>query len=116
MNDIVIVFDDTNIKSEIIRDVIGEKGFADIVVRKKRLEEYYSEMLLSKYPGAEWFTMGSVFEFNALRHELEQKHKEDTRVIHCFSSFFITDKEKVLLSFEKLKDRKSTRLNSSHDN
>ena len=24
MNDIVIVFDDTNIKSEIIRDVIGE--------------------------------------------------------------------------------------------
>ncbi|MCI8899790.1 MAG: hypothetical protein HFH75_00840 [Lachnospiraceae bacterium] len=103
MNDIVIVFDDTNIKSEIIRDVIGEKGFADIVVRKKRLEEYYSEMLLSKYPGAEWFTMGSVFEFNALRHELEQKHKEDTRVIHCFSSFFITDKEKVLLSFEKLK-------------
>ena len=50
MNDIVIVFDDTNIKSEIIRDVIGEKGFADIVVRKKRLEEYYSEMLLSKYP------------------------------------------------------------------
>lgn len=103
MNNILIVFDDTNVVSEIIRDVIGDKGFANVVVKKRKLEEYYSELLLGKYARAEWQTMHSVFEFNELRLKLERKCSKETRILHCFSNFFISNEEQALLSFDKLK-------------
>lgn len=34
----VIIYDDTGRKSEVISDIIGDKGFSDVVVKKKRLE------------------------------------------------------------------------------
>ena len=37
----VVIYDDTGRKSEVITDIIGSKGFADVVIRKRRLEEYY---------------------------------------------------------------------------
>ena len=35
----VIIYDDTGRKSEVITDIIGEKGFADVVVKRRRMEE-----------------------------------------------------------------------------
>lgn len=40
---VIIIYDDTGRKSEVISDIIGDKGFADVVVKKRRLEEYYQE-------------------------------------------------------------------------
>jgi hypothetical protein len=37
----LVIYDDTGKKSEVIADIIGEKGFADVVVKKRRLEEPY---------------------------------------------------------------------------
>ena len=34
-------YDDTISKNDDIREVIGQKGFGDVVVKKKRLESYY---------------------------------------------------------------------------
>ena len=41
----IVVYDDTGKKSEVIEDIIGEKGFSDVVVRKRRLEDYYHDEL-----------------------------------------------------------------------
>ena len=41
----IFIYDDTGRKSEIISDIIGDKGFSDVVVKKKRLEEYYKEVM-----------------------------------------------------------------------
>ena len=37
---IIVIYDDTGKKSEVIADIIGERGFADVVVKKRKLEDY----------------------------------------------------------------------------
>lgn len=98
-----IVFDDTGKKSEVITDIIGEKGFAQVVVKKRRLESYYQESVGKLYPEAEWKWVHSLFQFEELAGELERLSGEELRVLHCFSNFLISDEKKVLLSYEKLR-------------
>lgn len=100
---VLVVFDDTGAKSEVIADVIGDRGFADVVVKRKRLEQYYRENLEQLYPQAEWKLVRTVFEFGGLRQWLDGAADADTRVLHCFSGFLISQKEPVLAAYEKLR-------------
>lgn len=100
---VLVIFDDTNEKSEIIKDIIGEKGFANVVVKKRKLEHYYREEIQKLYPEAKWQTIHSIFEFNELADNLENIFSEDTRVLHCFSNYIISNKTQVFLSYEKLR-------------
>lgn len=100
---ILIIFDDTGKKSEIIEDIVGKKGFADIVVKKRRLEEYYHDCVRKLYPNEEWKKLGSIFEYADLVEKLQLISEEEVYILHCFSNFFVVDEEKVLLSFAKLK-------------
>lgn len=97
---VLIFFDDTVPKSEAVRDVIGDKGFSQVVVKKHRLEEYYEKTLRSLYPDAMWQTVLSPYRFQEIRSHLSEE--ENVRVLHCFSNFIFSEKEKALLSFEKL--------------
>lgn len=99
---VYVIFDDTSPKSEIIKDIIGEKGFADVVVKKKTLEEHYRQTLAKLYPDFKWLTVRSVFEFHALAENISLEVDEKVKVLHCFSDYMITDAEKALLSYEKL--------------
>ena len=58
---IIVVYDDTGRKSEVITDIIGDKGFADVVVRRRHLEEYYQDELKKVYPDLKWKKVHSVF-------------------------------------------------------
>lgn len=102
-DDILIIFDDTNAKSEIIKDVIGERGFAGVVVKKRKLEDYFFESVSKIFPNARYKVFCSLYELGDFSNILENTANENTRVLHCFSNFIISDKEKVNLSFEKLK-------------
>ena len=66
----IVVYDDTGKKSEVIEDIIGEKGFSDVVVRKRRLEDYYHDELKKIYPGLIWKKICSVFEYADLNDEM----------------------------------------------
>ena len=57
----IVIYDDTNEKSEVIRDIIGNKGFADVVVKKQKLESYYQEKIGKVYSKLQWITVRSVF-------------------------------------------------------
>ena len=35
---VIVIYDDTGRKSDVIRDIIGDKGFADVVVKKRHLD------------------------------------------------------------------------------
>ena len=98
----IVIFDDTGKKSEVISDIIGDKGFADVVVKKRRLEEYYRDELLKEFPDMVWKKLHSSFEFGDLCEDPAYRASADARVLHCFSDFLITDGEKARLSFRKL--------------
>ncbi|MCR5249870.1 MAG: hypothetical protein K6E50_04625 [Lachnospiraceae bacterium] len=99
---VIVVFDDTGKKSEVISDIIGDKGFADVVVKKRRLEEYYRDELEKLYPELTWKKLHSLFEFADLGEELEHKNSGDVRILHCISDHLISDAQKAGLSFKKL--------------
>lgn len=103
VDDVLIIFDDTIAKSEIIRDVIGDRGFAGVVVRKKRLEEYFFESILGVFPFAKKKVFCSPYELSDFSVTLENTISDDTRVLHCFSNFIISDEKEANLSFMKLK-------------
>lgn len=100
---ILIVYDDTQKKADVIRDVIGDKGFGDVVVKKKRLGTYYEETLHEKFPDGEIRLLTSSFAWNDLRESLERRFAPDTRVVHCFSHYIFSVPEKALLAFEKVR-------------
>lgn len=99
---VVVIYDDTGRKSEVITDIIGEKGFGDVVVRRRRLEEYYQEEMEKTYSGVVWKRIHSPFEYAGLIKELEVLNAGDVKLMHCFSNYFISDGKKASLSFRKL--------------
>lgn len=99
---VLVVYDDTGRKSEVIEDIIGEKGFSDVVVKKRRLEEYYQDEVKKIFPDLIWRKIHSAFEYADMIKELELYVDGDIRIMHCFSNYLITDNEKAALSFKKL--------------
>lgn len=100
---VFVVYDDTGKKSEVISDIIGEKGFGDVVVKKQCLETYYRKSLEKALPIVSWRKIHSPFEYADLKNEIEHSLvANDTAVLHCFSNYLISDEEKANLSFEKL--------------
>lgn len=98
---IAVIYDDTGRKSEVISDIVGDKGFGDVVVKKKHLEEYYLCEIRKIFSDVIWKKVRSVFEYEDILKELEL-YDDDIRVIHCFSNYLIYDGDKALLSFRKL--------------
>ena len=60
---VLIVFDDTNEKSEIICDVIGNKGFGDVIIKKRRLDSYFLDAVRHIFGDFEFIRIKSFFEF-----------------------------------------------------
>lgn len=99
---IIVIYDDTGKKSEVISDIIGNKGFSDVVVKKQKLEDYYYSEVKKIYPDVIWKRINSFFEYNNLLKELEIYNIDDIKIMHCFSNYFISDATKAALSFKKL--------------
>ncbi|WP_028242278.1 hypothetical protein [Pseudobutyrivibrio ruminis] len=98
----LIVYDDTGRKSEVIADIIGDKGFADVVVKKRCLEEYYHDEMNNIFSDVVWKKVHSVFEYADLLKQLDVYNSQDVWVLHCFSNYIVSDAEAARLSFEKL--------------
>ncbi len=99
---ILIVYDDTSKKNDIIRDVIGTKGFGEVIVKKKRLDSYFKASIEKYFSDFEWKTISSIYEFKELAAQMEQQKSSHTKILHCFSNFIISDAEKASFSFKKI--------------
>ena len=99
---ILILYDDTGRKSEVIADIIGDKGFADVVVKKRCLEDYYRDAMEKIFPNMVWKKVHSIFEYPDLVGQLDVYATQDVRVLHCFSNYIVSDFNVAKLSFEKL--------------
>ncbi len=99
---LVVIYDDTGRKSEVITDIIGEKGFADVVVKKKCLEDYFKEIIEGHFGNLFWKKIRSGYEYAELPNDIEILTSQDVKIIHVFSNYIIYDKEKALLSIDKI--------------
>ncbi len=99
----ILIQDDSSIKSEIIADVIGERGFLDVVVKRKKLGDYYSDFIKEICGDITIIRIKSYFELADLESKLERRFSTGTKVLHCFSDFIISDSKTAALTFEKIK-------------
>ncbi len=100
---VIVVYDDTGRKSEAISDIIGgNNGFADVVVKKRYLEDYYKDSLEKLFPNMIWKKLRQIFEYTDLLKEFGFYTSYDYKVIHCFSNYLVSDLELATLSFKKL--------------
>lgn len=88
---VMTIYDDTGRKSDVIRDIIGEKGFSDVVVKKRRLEEYYYEFIEKIYPDVEWKTIHSTSEYLEVIKWLESCVETNVHILHVFSNYIVSD-------------------------
>lgn len=99
---IEVYYDDTVKKGEIISNIIGDRGFADVVVKKKTLEKYYTEALYSIFSDMHWYKISSLYEYKKIQKDLESSLDSDIRIIHCFSNYVFSDLKSAQLSFKKI--------------
>lgn len=97
----IIIYDDTRKKSEAIADIIGDKLFGDVVVKKRCLSDYFHEEMRKTFPYLKWRRVRTAFEYTDILKSLDLAAAED-RVIHCFSNYLISDPALASLSFKKL--------------
>jgi len=100
---IILVLDDCVRKGDVIKEIIGDRGFLDVVVKRKKLKDYYIENVKSFLDITGVYCLNSYFEMAELSSNLESNYSKDTRVIHAFADYIISDNNKLRLSYEKIK-------------
>ncbi|MBE5827902.1 MAG: hypothetical protein E7305_00400 [Butyrivibrio sp.] len=102
----LFIYDDSFPKSEIIKDIIGEKGFSDVLVKRKTLFDYYKEGSGIGTESTLWLKVGSVYAFEELNETMLDKYGDDFKVIHCISNYIISDQRKVARAFDEIVQQK----------
>ena len=97
----IVIYDDAIHKSELIRDIIGEKGFGEVVINKKKNEDRYREMMEQALGELLWFKNTSVYQYSDIMSRIASLDTENVRVVHAFADFYIVDSSQAQLTFRK---------------
>lgn len=99
----IIVFDNTIVPNEIIREVIGERHFGDVTVKRKILKDIYRQNIQKIFPDSKWYEVNSAYDEEKLLSKLSgMTSEENIKILHVFSDHIISDVEKASLSLKKL--------------
>ena len=99
---IMIVYDNYVYKNEIIKDIIGKKDFADIVVNKQKTEDYLKSLLGKIFSEMIWKRINSVSDYHILENDLKNNYTEEIKILHLFANFFIVNEKEAMLSYKKI--------------
>ena len=99
---IIIVYDDNLEKSELISDIIGDKGFGDIVVRKKYIENDFKDKINNIYKDVVWIKIKNNSDYYELERNIDMYNTDKLRIMHLFSNYIISDSKQAALSLKKL--------------
>lgn len=99
---VLVIYDDTGRKSEAIRDIIGGKGFGEVVVNKKHLKDEYRDAIESFFPDVIWTAVSLRSAYQDVLNKIERYEMEDVRVLHCFSNYIFLDQAKAGLAMKKI--------------
>ncbi len=100
---IIVTYDNTIQPNEIIREVVGRKGFGDVVVKRRRLKEYYREGLERIFQSISWREFEDLYDIErSLQVGLGGGADADVRVLHCFADHILSDQDAAALTFKKI--------------
>lgn len=100
---ILVIYDNTVQPNEIIKEVIGEKGFGDVVVKRKLLKDFYRESIIDISEHIVWMECCNLYDIEMFMQRAEDFDKsEDVKVLHCFADFIVSDKREMLLTYKKI--------------
>ncbi len=100
---IIAVYDNTIRPNEIIQDVIGERGFGDVVVKRQSLKDTYRKALESMFEDDfTWLEFNSIYEIKKHLDKQNLHNSTDVHILHCFSDQIILDQAAAGLSFQKV--------------
>jgi len=99
----LLIYDNAIHPSDIICEVIGQRGFGDVIVKRHLLKSYYMDNIKPLLPvDTAVKIFNQVYDYDAFIHEIEAMDDKDVRVLHCFADFIINDVEKIALTVKKL--------------
>lgn len=99
---IIVIYDNNIPKNEIISDVAGDKSFADVIIKKRRTEEYIYDNIKTLFKDIVWKRIDNLSDYSEVIKYIAEFYEEDVKILQCFSNYFIKDFEKVSLSYNKL--------------
>lgn len=102
---ILIVYDNTVRPGEIVGEIIGEKGFGDVIVRRKLLKNHFRESMEKIYSAEkfQWIELKNLYSFEDLVRRFSRSGSENySGILHCFSNFVVTDFVLASLTLKKL--------------
>lgn len=99
----LMVYDNSLVPNEIVREVIGQRGYGDVIVKRHLLKNYYidavRQVLGSNFDTHEF---NKVYDFDALSQHIDDLVEKNFTVFHAFSDFIISNKADFALSLKKL--------------
>lgn len=96
----LIVYDNTIPTNELIKEVIGQRGYGDVVVRRRTLKETYMEKI-HFFPDAEIVSINSFYDIDHLIDELTSI-REPIHVLHCCADHIILNETEAAFAYKKL--------------
>lgn len=101
---LLAVYDNSVIPSEMIREIIGSRGFGDVVVRRKPLGDFYHEAINDIFDkDTKWLCCDNVFDVEKLAQDLDTPRlSRHARIIHCFSDYIVSDVHELSLTYKKI--------------
>ena len=99
MKDIIFVYDNINMPNKRIKTIIGDKSFAEILLKRKKLYEKYIEELEDKKYIKASYRVDDINSLLGLKQVLNGY--ENVNIVHLFSNFIFTDVEQFNVLIEK---------------
>ena len=99
MKNIIVIYDNIMMPNKKISTIIGDKSYADIILKRKNLYSKYENILNNKSYVKEIIRINSLNELKDVRQRIQNINNEN--IIHIFSNYLFIDEEKFEIIMDK---------------
>ena len=99
MKNIVFVYDNIMKPNKKIKTVIGERSYADIILRRKKLYDRFIEVLNNKKYIKQIIRINSIEDIKELKTKVQSIN--NVNIVHIFSNYLFSDEEQFNIIIDK---------------
>ncbi len=99
---ILVVLDDTVKTSEVLEDVIGNRTYSEIVIKRLSLKDRFTRVIDKEFHDYALESVTSSYQLEELNSTIEKRFGNDTRVLHFLANNYISEEDSLALTLNKL--------------